>query len=75
MAAISILSFSTPKYRIRAWRRTPYKAVGFTELHVVALRLQDLPLVEIAEQLLKEPGVVSIEVLDWDNNGVQCYHE
>lgn len=73
MATVSILSFSTPKYKVRVWRSKAYEPTGFTDIQLLAMHLQDaLPLQELAERLLAQDSVVEVEVIDWDNNGVQC---
>jgi hypothetical protein len=73
METISILTFSTPKYKVRVWRSKPYESTGFTDLQVFVMRLQDsLELPKLAEELCKHDSVIEVEVLDWDNNGVRC---
>lgn len=76
MGMVSILTFSTPKYRVRIWRTVPYEPTGFTDIQLLAMRLQDsLPLIELAQELCRQDSVVQVEVLDWDNNGVNCFNE
>jgi hypothetical protein len=73
METVSILTFSTPRYKVRVLRSKPYEATGFTDLQVFAMRLQDsLELPQLAEKLLAQDSVIEVEVLDWDNNGVRC---
>lgn len=73
MAIVSILSFSTPKYKVRVWRSKPYEPTGFTDIQLLAMNLQDtLTLQKLAEELLAQDSVLEVEVLDWDNNGVRC---
>lgn len=73
MEIVSILSFSTPKYKVRIWRSKPYEPIGFTDIQLLAMSLQDkLSLVELAEELCNQDSVIQVEVLDWDNNGVWC---
>jgi hypothetical protein len=73
MATVSILSFSTPKYKVRVWRSKPYEPTGFTDIQLLAMHIQDvLPLQELAEKLLAQDSVIEVEVLDWDNNGIRC---
>lgn len=73
MAIVSILSFSTPKYKVRVWRLKPYEPTGFTDIQLLAMNLQDtLTLQKLAEELLAQDSVLEVEVLDWDNNGVRC---
>ena len=73
MATVSILSFSTPRYKVRVWRSKPYEPTGFTDIQLFAMSLQDaLPLNELAERLLEQDSVIEVEVIDWDNNGVRC---
>ena len=76
MEIVSILSFSTPKYKVRIWRSIPYEPSGFTEIQLLAMDLQDkLSLVELAQELCRQDNVINVEVLDWDNNGVNCLNE
>lgn len=76
MEIFSILSFSTPRYKVRVWRDVPYQRTGFTDIQLLAMRLQDThTLVELAEELCRQPNVTQVEVLDWDCNGVSCYNE
>jgi hypothetical protein len=76
MGTVSILSFSTPRYKVRLWRALPYEPVGFTDIQMLAMRLQDThALSELAEELCRQPDVLQVEVLDWDNNGVHCFNE
>jgi len=61
---------------VRLWRSVPYKPTGFTDIQLLALRLQDtMEIYEFAEELLKQPNVLMVEVLDWDKNGVTCLNE
>lgn len=76
MEIFSILNFSTPKYKVRVRRTTPYEPTGFTDIQLLAMKLQDThTLVELAEELCRQPNVVEVEVLDWDCNGASCYNE
>jgi hypothetical protein len=76
MGTVSILSFLTPRYKIRLWRSLPYESVGFTDIQMLAMRLQDThALPELAEELCRQSEVLQVEVLDWDNNGVHCFNE
>jgi|694.fasta_scaffold01277_22 hypothetical protein len=76
MGIVSVLNFSTPRYKVCVWRAVPYEPTGFTDIQMLAMRLQDThALQELAEELCRQPGVLQVEVLDWDNNGVHCFNE
>lgn len=73
---LSILNFSTPKYKISIWRSKPYEQTGFTDIQLLAMELEyELTLIKLAEELCKQDSVVKVEVLNWDNNGVSCTNE
>lgn len=73
----SIVRISLPKYTVRVWRREErgykYQSRGFSDIHIMAYRHQEDSLHELAERIAELPDIVSVEVLDWDRNGIVIY--
>ena len=71
-----ILSFSTPRFKIRVWLSVDedytYKFGEMTKVEIAAQREWEMPLEQLAKKLCEVEGVLQAEVLDWDNNGVVC---
>lgn len=75
MTVKSIFRIALPKYVVRVYRdedaNFEFSQSGFTPIELAAYKNQDLPLMELARKILEMPNVSSVEVINWDNNGVR----
>lgn len=75
----SIIRVSLPKYIVRVWRTEEadyeHQTQGVTDIEAAAHKAQDLGPKALGLKLMLLPRVVSVEILDWNNNGLVMYSE
>lgn len=75
MKVESIIRIALPKYvivihqsRNNDWQ---YEHGGYSEIDLIAHTNQDLPMRDLANILIEVEGVSSVEIVDWNNNGLR----
>lgn len=69
------IKITLPRFVVRVWRELEsdktYKRAEHADLEALAYANQEVELSELARLLLAAPGVVSVEVHDWNQCGVR----
>jgi len=71
----SIIRVAIGKYEVKAFidesASFEYEQLGFTDIDMAIRRYEDLPMVELAERILDNPKISSVEIISWDKNGIR----
>ena len=71
----SIIRVAIGSYEVRVFLDEDsdfkYQQLGFTKLEMVVRKCEDLPMVELAREILDNPKVAVVEIIGWDKNGVR----
>ncbi len=70
------IKITLPRFVIRIWRELKFGGVTYqraehVDLEVLAHKNQDRDICELAEVLLGVPGVLRVEIRDWNECGVR----